>query len=213
LHLACFIRWKVEQYVLPTGFGDRFKKALFNTVSSTKCINEVEEIELFIEGVANSCRRQAKDALEVIFDCCSKNQEGMVNLNHLIELCYSLSVAASILVSKRIDQKRIQSFLQDMPSLQGLKNSLSRVATDKRGNVAKESFVEWGRKTVPFLYSCLSTFTHNLIFHGKSTKSHHHESYFHPELLDCSDIFNEKNPSLPFTIGCMAPGMGGKVSL
>lgn len=180
--------------------------------SSTKSNNEVEDIELFIEGVANSCRRQPKDALGVIFDCCSKNQEGMVNLNRLIELCYSVSIAATILVSKRIDQKRIQSFLQDMPSLHGLKNSLSKVAADEQDNVTKERLIEWGTKTVPFLYSCLPTFTHNLIFHGKSTKSHHQESYVHPELLDCSDIFTEKNPSLPFTIGCMAPGMGGKVS-
>jgi hypothetical protein len=97
-----------------------------------------------------------------------------------------------------------------MPSLQGLKTSLSKVGADKEGNVTAQSFIDWGTKTVPYLYACLPSFTHNLIFHGKSTNSHHQETLSCPELLDSSDIFTETNPSLSFTISCMAPSMGGK---
>lgn len=199
----------VEQYVLPAGFEGRFKEALLHKESNS-ITNEEVEVERLINGVANSCRRKPEDALGVIFDCCLKNQKGMANLNHLIELCYSLSIASSVLVSKRIDQQSIKEFQQKMPSLQGLKTSLSKVAADREDNITKQSFIDWGMKIVPHLYACLPSFTHNLIFHGKSTNSHHQETLKCPELLDSSHIFTATNPSLSFTISCMAPSMGGK---
>lgn len=196
---------KVETYVLPEEFGRRFKSALCKHTANT----EDADIESLIDGVANACRREPKDALGIIFDCCS-HEEGLARPDNLVELCYRLSVASSILVSKQIDEIRVKSFC--VPPLQGLKKSLTKLADKKDGNVTKVNFIAWGTKTVPYIYSCLPTFTHNLIFHGKSTKSHHEEAFVFPELLDNSEIFTSANPSLTFTIGCMAPKMGGKVS-
>ncbi len=179
---------------------------------------EEQAIERLIEGVSNSCRREPKDALAVLFDCCSTDTDDgttVADPGALVDLCYSLSIAADLLVSKHVDEKRIKFFAEEAPKLSGLKTSLSETASSpssgSEGLVTKTNFIDWGTRTVPFIHSCLQTFIHNLIFHGKSTKSKE-ESYIHPELLDSSDIFTSINVSLPFTIVCMAPNMGGKVS-
>jgi len=124
--------------------------------------------------------------------------------------CCRSSSLQSPWVSKHADEKRIKSFAKDAPRLDGLKTSLSEIATDNEGGLlTKINFIDWGTTTVPFIHSCLRTFIHNLIFHGKSTKSKE-QTYVHPELLDSSDIFTYANASLLFTIVCMAPNMGGK---
>lgn len=175
---------------------------------------EEHAIESLIDGIANSCRREPKDALAVLFDCC-KTDGGTADPVTLVHLCYSLSIAADLLVSKRVDEKRIKSLSDEAaPQLNGLETSLSETAKGNGNDgtlVTKINFIDWGTRVVPFIHSCLQTFIHNLIFHGKSTKSNE-ESYVHPELLDSSDIFTSANASLPFTIVCMAPNMGGKVS-
>lgn len=102
--------------------------------------------------------------------------------------------------------------MQNFPSLHGLTHSLMGKATSYSTKVTKDEFISWGVEVVPFIFSCLPTFTHNLIFHGKSAKPHPDSSYIHPKLLDTSDILDE-DPSLVFTICCMAPNLGGKVSL
>jgi hypothetical protein len=177
---------------------------------TTGISNEVQSIENLIDGVANSCRREPKHALSIIFDCCAIDN-GTADPSKLVELCYSLAVASNVLVAKRIQEKLIKSFKQSMPSLHGLKASLSKYGSDSNGNVTKSDFIIWGTKAVPFIYSCLPTFIHTLIFHGKATTSHHQEAFVHPELLDDSDIFTATNTSFPYMIGCMAPEMGGKV--
>lgn len=195
----------VETYILPPGFGERFKETIFKTRKTDK---EEDSIENLIDGVSKSCRGEPEDALEIIFDCCS-NEEGTAKPKDLVDLCYGLSIASSILVSKRIEEKRVKSFQHESPPLHGLKSSLS-TTIDGKGNITKSNFVDWGTRVIPFIYACLPTFTHNLIFHGKSTKSHHEATYEHPELLDCSDIFTSDDVSFPYTICCMAPNMGGK---
>mmetsp|Transcript_21547 Transcript_21547/g.24498 ORF Transcript_21547/g.24498 Transcript_21547/m.24498 type:complete len:264 (+) Transcript_21547:1332-2123(+) len=197
----------VEEYILPQGFGGKFKKAIFPVEGIE---NEEEEIEKLINGVANCCRREPKDSLGVIFDCCC-DEAGLADPGDLIDLCYRITVAAEILVSKHMDEKRTKALSKELIPLHGLKRSLSEKAIDG-SKVKKFDFLEWATATAPYIYACLPTFTHNLIFHGKSTKLHHEESFVNPELLDSSNIFTSLDPSLLFGICCMAPKLGGKVS-
>ena len=196
----------MEQYVLPMNFGEKFKEAIYPIKESD---GEEAAIECLIDGIANCCRRKPENALGVIFDCCS-NVKNTADPEKLVKLCYSLTVASRILVSKQIDEKRVKSFPNELPSLHGLFNSLKKRSDSPE--VTKEVFIQWGIEAVPFIYSCLTTFTHNIIFHGKSTKPHPESTYVHPKLLDASDILKE-NACYTFTICCMAPNMGGKVSL
>lgn len=186
-------------------FGEKFKEAVYPIKESH---GEEAAIECLINGIANCCRRKPENALGVLFDCCS-NDKNVADPEKLVNLCYSLTAASKILVSKHIDEKRVKSFLNEFPSLRGLCNSLMKRSLSPE--VTKEVFIEWGTEAVPFIYSCLPTFTHNIIFHGKSTKPHPESTYVHPKLLDESDILKE-DTSHAFTLCCMAPNMGGKVS-
>ncbi len=178
--------------------------------------NEEVQIENLIDGIANCCRRKPENALGILFDCCcANNQYGTTaNATDLVKLCYSLTVASEVLTSRRIDETYVKSFQQNFPELHGLAKSLMKKVHSTQ--VTKEEFLTWGTEVVPFIYSTLTTFTHKLIFHGKFSKSStsciiEASSYCNPKLVDSSDIF-DKDPSLVFTICCMAPNMGGKVS-
>lgn len=195
----------LEECILPSGFGGKFKNAIF-PVNGTE--SEEASIEKLINGVANSCKNEPKDNLEVIFDCNS-DEAGLADPNDLIDLCYLLSIASDILVSKSIDEKEIKEVAREKVYLHGLKKSLSKEALHG-SKVTKEAFVHWASGTVPFLHACITTFTHNLIFHGKSNNKRHGESFVNPELLDSSNIFTSSDPSLLFAISCMAPNLGGK---
>lgn len=198
----------IEKYILPRNFGEKFKSIIYPCKEKD---NEESQIECLIDGIANCCRRKPEDALGVLFGC-SSNEEGTAEASKLINLCYSLSVATNVMIAKRSEEKRAKTFLEDFPPLHGLINSLTKKSG--KTEVTRDDFISWGTETVPFIYSTLRTFTHILLFHGKkSTKTSHEEpsEYIQPKLLDSSDIFDE-DPSLSFTICCMAPNMGGKVS-
>jgi hypothetical protein len=202
----------IEQHILPTGFGEKLKGAIFpcgHNDNDDGDEKEEDAVEKLINGVANCCRRGEKNALQVIFDCC-KNEQGTAEPNTLVSLCYYISVASEILVSKRIDEKHITSLCEEPISLHGLTASLSEVADDgNSGNVGKAAFVDWAFSCAPHISLTLVSFTNNLIFHGKSTKSHH-EAFVNPQLLDSSDIFTASDPSILFTIRCFSSSMGGK---
>ena len=203
----------VENHILPQGFGEKFKKAIF-PIKGTE--SEAEATEVLINGVANCCKGDSKNTLGVIFDCCKRCDE-TADPEDIVQLCYHLSIAAQVLVSPRINKPRILAVGKQNIDLHGLTNSLSNMMASKaRGShhskirVTRQVCLDWGTKCVPHIGSTFSGFVHNLVFHGKSTHSRV-SPFSNPELLDSSQIFTDEHDDSLFAISCMAPDLGGKV--
>mmetsp|Transcript_28495 Transcript_28495/g.43624 ORF Transcript_28495/g.43624 Transcript_28495/m.43624 type:complete len:524 (-) Transcript_28495:149-1720(-) len=127
----------VEKSVLPSGFGERFQRAIFPppspSVSSTvpQRLTETEEIEGLIQGLSNCCGGDTKDTLGIIFDSCqschtnntssvtspAESRDDDKHEHHetcklckpldLIEMCYRLSVAAETVAAPNLNEKSL----------------------------------------------------------------------------------------------------------
>lgn len=195
----------VEKNILPKDFGEKLKRAIYTYKGRE---NDCEAIEVLIQGVANCCKGDAAETLGVIFDCCSA-YDGMAEPKDIIKLCYELSISAQVLISPRIDEKKVLTLVQQPLHLHGLTNSLSNMKKTKGSRITKQMFIDWGTKCLPHIGSTLSGFMHNLVFHGKSSHSRT-SPFLNPELLDCSKVFTENNAGNLFAISCMSPDLGGK---
>mmetsp|Transcript_1692 Transcript_1692/g.2515 ORF Transcript_1692/g.2515 Transcript_1692/m.2515 type:complete len:413 (-) Transcript_1692:92-1330(-) len=197
----------VEENILPENFGDKLKHAIFPLKGNE---TEQEAIELLIQGFANSCRGDSKDTLGVIFDCCNLVHGTTNHLSiDIIQLCYTLSISAQVLVSPKIDKEHIVALSRKPAALHGLVKSLDNAMRSQGKRPTKDIFIDWGLKCVPHIGSTLTAFMYNIVFHGKS--KHSKETMFsNPELQDTSLIFNEDNAYNLFAISCMSPDLGGK---
>ena len=82
------------------------------------------------------------------------------------------------------------------------------------GLVNKQNFFDWAETMAPQISSTLSTFMHNLLFHGKMLK-HRRLNFvpFEPPKLDQrSDIFHGVHPPNLFALTCTSPLIGSEVS-
>jgi len=197
----------VENHILPKHFGEKFKKAIFHLKGTE---TEFEAIEILIQGVANCCKGDSEESLGVIFDCCS-SYNGTAAQQDIIQLCFQLSICSTVLVSPKIDEKRVLALAKQPMDLHGLTDSLAMMSMMKGNRVDKQKFIEWGKKCVPHIGSTIAGFVHNLVFHGKSSHSRS-PSFENVELLDASSVFTENNAGNLFAISCMSPDLGGKVS-
>lgn len=195
----------VENHMLPKNFGERFKKAIF-PLKGTE--TETEAIEMLIQGVANCCKGDSGETLGIIFDCCDVC-DGTAAPEEIIQLCFQLSICATVLISPKIDEKRVLALSKQPMDLHGLTNSLSAMTLAKGTRVGKQTFIEWGKKCVPHIGSTVAGFVHNLVFHGKSSHSRS-PAFNNVELLDASSVFTDNNAGNLFAISCMSPDLGGK---
>ena len=202
----------VENYILPPCFGEKLKKSIFHLQGNNETESEASSIELLIKGISNCCKGDSNETLGVIFDCSCNAHDGTAAPEDIIKLCYQLSIAASVLVSPKIDEKRILELAKQPMALHGLTQSLRDMVKTKGGRVEKQMFIDWGKKCVPHIGSTMAGFIHNLVFHGKSSHSRV-PPFTNPELQDASSIFSESNAGNLFAISCMSPDLGGKVSL
>lgn len=93
-----------------------------------------------------------------------------------------------------------------------LEKSLALVG--ENGMVNKQNFFDWAETMAPQISSTLSTFMHNLLFHGKQLKHRLNFVPFEPPKLDQrSDIFLGVHPPNMFALTCTSPLIGGKVSV
>ena len=84
----------------------------------------------------------------------------------------------------------------------------------ENGLVTKQNFYDWAETMAPQISSTLSTFMHNLLFHGKMLKHRLNFVQFEPPKLDQrSDIFQGVHPPNLFALTCTSPLIGGKVRL
>lgn len=123
---------------------------------------------------------------------------------HLIEVVVSPDADADAIVT------RLESEHDSVCS--SLERSLAQAGED--GMVTKENFYDWAETMAPQISSTLSTFMHNLLFHGKMLKHRLNFAQFEPPKLDQrSAIFQGVHPPNMFALTCTAPLLGGKVSL
>lgn len=202
----------IEEYILPHGFGERLEETLFPFYSAfgrgftQNSETENKSIESLIKSMAKCCKGDANETLGTIFDCCC-DSNGTVQAETIIQLCYQLSVAATILVAPKIDVKRIKNFPSELTHPVGLTNSLTHMVQDAA--VTKFLFVSWGLHCAPHIGSTLSAFIYNLVFHGKSKHSKLSPFSF-PTIYDSSAIFSDSESWVLFAISCMSPDLGGE---
>lgn len=91
----------VEGRILPEGFGSCLRAAM-SVDLFVDCANEGQDLSLerFLEGVADCGQRGHKEALRVIWDCCSylAGFEDALKPSLIVDLCYRLAFAAGELV-------------------------------------------------------------------------------------------------------------------
>ena len=90
-----------EDKILPQGFGSCLRAAM-SVDLFVECANEGQEmaLERFLEGVADCGQRGHKEALRVIWDCCSYlgGFEDELKPELLVDLCFRLAFAAGELL-------------------------------------------------------------------------------------------------------------------
>ena len=84
-------------HVSYTGFGSCLRAAM-SVDLFVDCANEGTDITLerFLEGVADCGQRGHKDALKILWNCCSYivEFEDVLEPARIIDMCYRLSIAA-----------------------------------------------------------------------------------------------------------------------
>lgn len=199
----------IEDYILPAGFGERLKDAIFSD-AFPEIAHSVENqalLETFIEGVADCGRRGPREALRVLFDCVAGAGNNEAVARDAITLCYRLSVAADILVEPKVDEEALNAhLLNDSVAVDPLTRSLSAAAGNK-DVVTRTEFVEWADSNVPIMSFTILTFMQNIIFHGKPIPAGK-TPYKGPVLDQATNVLQKDSPLL-FGLGSMTPKMGG----
>lgn len=163
----------VEDKILPSGFASSLRAAM-SVDLFVDCANEGQDrsLERFLEGVADCGQRGHKEALRIIWDCCSyaSDFEDKIEPKTIIDLCYRLAFAADVIISQDADATAIVAKLESEHDGACLALEGSLALAGEGGYVTKENFFNWAETMAPMLSSTLSTFMHNLLFHGKWMK-------------------------------------------
>jgi hypothetical protein len=203
----------VEDKILPFGFGSCLRAAM-SVDLFVDCANEGDiTLERFLEGVADCGQRGHKEALRIIWDCCSYiiEFEDKLAPSKIIDVCYRLAIAAEVVVSPDADPDAIVARLESEhdSACSSLERSLAQFG--EGGLVTKQNFYDWAETIAPQISSTLSTFIHNLFFHGKMLKHRLNFVLFEPPKLDqVSNIFQGVHPPNMFALTCTTPFIGGQ---
>jgi len=205
----------VEDKILPQGFGSCLRAAI-SVDLFVDCANEGDlSLERFLEGVADCGQRGHAEALRVIWDICSymAEFEDRIQPRLIIDLCYRLGLAAVVLVSPDADDKTIIAKLEceHEGACSSLEKSLSIAGED--GLVTKKQFFDWAETMAPQISTTLSTFMHNLLFHGKMKHKLNFVPFQLPLLDQRSDIFDGKHTPNMFALACTSPSIAGPVRI
>ena len=205
----------VEDKILPQGFGSCLRAAI-SVDLFVDCANEGDlSLERLLEGVADTGQRGHKDALRVIWDICSymAEFEDKIQPSQIIDLCYRLAFAAEVLVSPDADDKAIVTKLdsEHEGACSSLEKSLSLAGENDL--VTKKQFFDWAETMAPQISTTLSTFMHNLLFHGKMKHKLNFVPLQLPQLDQRSDIFDETHIPNMFALACTSPSIAGPVRI
>jgi len=196
----------IEEHILPMGFSSRLRCALA-TDSFVDYANQGENrvLERLIEGIAKTGRRGTVESLNVTFGVLDED----ATAEGLVELCLSMAIASECLVVPNLDKKAAAQRLQDAkPCILSMARSLTSFCQGKKLN--KRIFVDWAELKFPLLSSTLSSFVHNLLFHGHAYPKTRVQ-YASPKIYETSEIFRKETSPLLLSLSFSNTGFGGKV--
>jgi hypothetical protein len=201
------VEW-IEDHLLPMGFSSRFRCAI-SADSFVDYANQGQDksLERLVEGIADTGRRGSKEALRVTFDILDED----ATPEALLELCVSLAIAAEALIVPTLDKDATLRRLKHAKTgIVLLGKSLEEYC--KYAGFSKRSFIDWAEASFPHLSSALSTFVHNLLFHGHAYPAAR-IPYTSPKVDQPSDIFENDDASLLLPLSFTSNNLGGKVCL
>lgn len=196
----------IESSVLPMGFDSEFRAAM----SADPFVNYANQgdnvpFERFLEGIADAGRRGPKEASVILYDILNGSEP---TPKDVIELAFKLSVAADCLVKPMLDKNVVQTMLDNADkACAPLVRSLTEAC--EGNNLTKEVFVRWADHTAPMLSATLSTFVHNMLFHGRPYPLSR-VPYVRPMLDHVSDIFAGMDATLLFPLSVVSFNFNGK---
>ena len=199
------VSW-IENYVLPAGFANELRAAI-SIDAFVEYANQGEDkpLERFLEGVADTGRRGTKEALKVMYSLVDEPQP-----REIADFAVRLAVASDVLVAPMVNKETIMAKLEAYEiSIDALAESMTEFCG---GNpLSLQLFQDWAEEKLPMLSTPLSTFVHNLLFHGHAYPKGR-ISYRCPRLDQPSDIFIHPctTPEL-VTLSFTSPKFGGKV--
>ena len=201
------VEW-LEGHILPMGFSSRLRCAI-TADSFVDYANQGQgkSLERLIEGIADTGRRGSKEALRVTYDILDEDAtpEG------LVELCISMAIAAEALIVPNLDKEfTLQRMQNAEPCVSSMARSLTEFCKDE--GLSRRTFIEWASDKFPGLSSSLSTFTHNLLFHGHEYPKTR-VPYTSPKLHGASEIFKTDTSPLLLALSFSNINLGGKISL
>ena len=207
-----------EDNILPVGFSDLLLKSLLN-VYLIGVHDRKDHLFQFLEGLAECGRRSPRNALKIIFRCCSGG-EHMSKPLLLIDLCYRLSIASEYLINPLLNgNSSIPIFDPPAGMVASLTDAIvlsngKRQPLDSRCNMIDfDAFEIWADINAPFIHATLGTFIHYICFHAASfplTKQPFNLPKFQKS---DSSIFNTEDTSILFEIACMSFNLGKMVSI
>jgi hypothetical protein len=195
----------VENTVLPMGFANEFRAAVAAD-AFVNYANQGQELsfERFLEGIADAGRRGPKEAARILYEVIPEPAP-----DEIIDLCFRLSVAADVLVKPLFEKTVITNMLDNATNAcEPLVKSLKVACGDRE--LTKAIFSQWADHDAPMLSTTLSTFVHNLLFHGRPYPASR-IPYERPKLDHTSDIFLDKDAALLFPLSVASFQLGGKV--
>lgn len=195
----------VENSVLPMGFPNELR----SSIAADPFVNYANahqdlSLERFLEGIADTGRRGPKEALRVIYRTIDEPKP-----EELVDQCFRMSIAAGVIVAPSIDKKSILARVnkaEDViaPLVKGLKEVCGEES------LSQKVFLQWAEDKVPVLASTLSSFVHNLLFHGHPMPVSRNP--YEPPMMDTSsDIFTSNDSELLFSLSCASHHFGGKM--
>jgi hypothetical protein len=198
------VSW-IEDYVLPAGFANEFRAAI-SIDAFVEYANQGEDkpLERFIEGVADTGRRGTKEALRVMYNLVDEPQP-----REIADFAVRLAVASNLLVAPMVNKEATMAKLE---AFETSVDTLAESLTEFCGNspLSLQLFQDWAEEKFPMLSAPLSTFVHNLLFHGHAYPKER-IPYQCARLDQPSDVFVNPctTPEL-VTVSFTSPKFGGK---
>ena len=195
----------IENNVLPMGFDSEFRAAV-SADAFVNYANQGKELpfERFLEGIADAGRRGPKEASIILYDILSEPTP-----EQIIDLSFRLSIAADVFVQPMLNKTMVDTMLANSTkACEPLVRSLQEACEGKE--LTKDVFCRWADHTAPMISATLSTFAHNLLFHGRPYPSSR-VPYTRPMLDHVSDIFVGQDATLLFPLSVASFNFNGKV--
>lgn len=199
----------IENHILPAGFANELRAAI-SADAFVEYANQGKDkgLERFLEGIADTGRRGTREALRVVYNLVGGEY---ARAEDIIDVCFRLAVASDALTVPNLNKHQALALLDRIePTKESIAQLLARAA-DLGDSLSLNQFIAWAESLFPLLSAPLSTFVHNLVFHGHAYPDGR-IPYFGPKLDHASDIFEDSSSPYLLALSMTTPYFGGKVS-